>query len=275
MQLKELKVVKANKSVRLRNLKGVKQFLAEARSRVTKYQTLLNKHQALCAKVIKETGCVVSGTDSEYIPSLRTNFEIAASYTSELEMLDSILFQMDHSFKTEASRSTVIRASQRLRGDIANKLERVYKFIASIAADSQPAAFREIARELTNKFKDSIPQNRYKNFTNQVLVRTLLHEQHANLEFTHYIRIQEFKADNYVYDDYYIVLTGVTGNNNRLDLYLTTLPKFTAPGKFERGREVSDIQETLSALHNLLEADKITDILHSMTSYSKSVCNSD
>jgi hypothetical protein len=118
-----------------------------------------------------------------------------------------------------------------------------------------PAQLRKWSKQLKNYLVKALPEQTYDLIDEP---RLYVSEVKDRVLFQYYITLHGLvDSADYVFTEYYLVLTGAVSSNGVIQFYVTTLDKFSVPGKFDLGRQVKHLADLLKTSVNLLKVDRV------------------
>lgn len=122
-----------------------------------------------------------------------------------------------------------------------------------------PVQLRKWSKQLSRYLIKSIPVSAYDLIDNP---RLYVSEDNGKVLFQYYITFHGLvDSADYVFKEYYIVLTGAVADNGVIQFYVTTLDKFSVPGKFDLGKQVKHLANLLKTSVALLKVDRVLTVL--------------
>ncbi len=139
---------------------------------------------------------------------------------------------------SEASkRNVAMRAAVQLYEAVSRRINHAMDSLDDLLQKHMPSPMQKAANSIEQHLLKAIPKDRYTDHYNYGQVS----QQGKAIVFTVYMIFNELKSDTgYVFDSYYVVLTGKV-ENSALTLYLNTLPEFRISGQYPIGTPISSL----------------------------------
>lgn len=186
-------------------------------------------------------------------------FEEADQYVEELdEMLVRLVKKKD-----TASRKFV-KEMTTYRDRLIAQTEELHDSMDKIARNHLPKAMKSLMAELFKAVNNSLSADLYSELSQDVYVTS-----HGSLtsakdkepvEFTYYLHIEGLQAEAFKTDELILALTGVVREQRNafsMTFHLTSLKRFTPPGSFDEGRQLTGANQRALATSLSREAEKL------------------
>lgn len=172
-------------------------------------------------------------------------------YDNVLE-LDAAEALVKQAFAGNKKQKAALEAIRDLKKDIDDSLNDAFDTLNEIANKHMPSQMTELVDGLTKYLIDTLDVGAYKNIFRNVYVVPDTTDKHL-FQFCAYIGIESLKnTSGYVFDQYYVVLTGVISNSGTASYFLNSFPDFKAPGRYPIGQSVADVSAARKRLGMLL-----------------------
>ena len=146
---------------------------------------------------------------------------------NELEAIEALITQAFASAKNQKQTLVAIKA---LRKEVESSLQKAFTALDSIAQKHLPTEMENLGDALVSYIIDSLNPRSYDNLEKEVYVAL---DEAKNIVFSMYISLKGLKnRTGFVFDEYYIILTGVINNKSVIHYYLNAIPEFKVPGKY-------------------------------------------
>lgn len=155
--------------------------------------------------------------------------------------LDAVEAMLRQAFSGVKNQNTALRGVQALQAEVDRSIETALSALNKVATKHFPTEMNELRDQLTGFLLDNIEENQYKDMG--FLEYASLGAK-GEILFSVYVEIKDLKNDNgYVFDEYFIILTGVVDKTGNISYYINALPDFRVPGKYQLGKEIENVQQ--------------------------------
>ncbi len=174
----------------------------------------------------------------------------------ELDAVESMLRQQFSGVKAQREALSGVVA---LKKNVDTSIQTALTALNNVATKHFPTEMQEMRDVLTGFLIDNVPENQYDDIG--FLEYVALGDKNS-ITFSVYVEIENLKNSNgYVFDEYFIILTGVVDAKGNIAYFINALPDFKVPGKYPLGKQIaseSQMEQRVSQL--LAHNDIITDL---------------
>ena len=169
----------------------------------------------------------------------------------ELESVEALLSQ---AFAGSKNQPQALKSVKALRAEVDSSTNTALQTLQRIADKHMPTEMRLLNTKIIGFVLDTLDPTTYSNITEIVYVAP---GKDKTLLFSLYLCLHDLKdGDNFTYNEFYIVLTGVIRGGN-INYYLNTLPDFKVPGSYPIGKEVTNEKSAVNRIKLLLSANDV------------------
>jgi hypothetical protein len=210
---------------------------------------------------------VVPKVDKVIIPNLdelKSNFDVVETLHDKLELLDGLLEQVGVNFRGDPQFKAMESSIKKMKATIAMKIKSALTMMNKLAKKHEPTAFKKVVELIIGKTLASF-KGQFKSKKEVVYVTSEDTEYGTTLLFTHYLDMGGFTDDDqYTHSNFYIVFTSKVDNTGNVLYFVTVLPKFSIPGKFNPGQVFTDLKTGIHALSVQLELENFSGLLEAL-----------
>jgi len=189
------------------------------------------------------------------LAELKKHNAIVDSLYENLLELDAAAALVAQAFAGNKNHAAALKHIKLLRVEVENKVNDALEALALIAEKHVPSELTVFADRLVGFLIDTLDPKRYRTITKEMYVTR---NSDGGIEFSHYLGIDSLKVSSgHVYDQYYLVLTGVVNKAGEMNVHLNAFPDFKLPGRYPVGLEVRDPKAALLHAKKLLAADDV------------------
>jgi len=269
---------------KVRSIEEVEEMLKKIVDQVKDDDALMQRFSKLFASMETAAGSVtirrsgkssgVGGTQIDPIfitnlNKLKTSFDVVESLQAKLDILDNLQLQVDHLLKGEGSRVAIGKNISTARKLIEKKLDTAYNFLNTVGKKHEPEIFQTQTDEIISDITTRLYEEKVLG-DHDVYVYLTTKDDDAGLTtlyFSKYLALFDLKDDTgFVYDEYYIVFTGIVSPNAELNTYCTTLSKWIVPTKFKPGHEFTNVKNGIAAVEGMLDLENFTHLVSGVPS---------
>jgi hypothetical protein len=191
------------------------------------------------------------------LSELKTHLDVVNKLYDNILELEAAEALVKQSFSGHRKQPAALAAIRALREDIDNSLGDAFDALKDIAQKHKPKKFTAFTDAVTGVLIDSLPAKSYSKMDVRHTYVAPDATDRSLMHFCHYICIEGLKnSDGYMYDLYYVIITGVVTKEGAMTYYLNSMPNFKAPGKYPLGKEVKTLEEAKRHLQMLLDHNK-------------------
>lgn len=189
--------------------------------------------------------------------TLETNLKsLSKLYENSLE-LDAAEALILQSFKGSKNQAKALAGVKALKKEVTSIINRALQAVNKIASEHIPSEMEILGNKLLSDLLELVDKKSYKHMERGIYVATVKSEIHFSL----YISIRGLKTSTgFVFDEYYVILTGAVDSKGNIKYYLNALPDYKTPGTYPLGELVSSEQEMLTRLQLLLATNDVSSI---------------
>ena len=264
--MKTLRIINAGaKTIGFRSLNELRQMMDQISKDLVDIDAKLETVQISSVTVeidakpkrVSKNNKKVELVDAPTTQELTQHFSILVELDEKLRLLDSMLAQLDYSFKNERDHQATVRELKSLRKNLESKIKASYAFINKVAKGTVDKDFKAFCSEVTAELLEVL-EGQYDSSTQRLFVDIIDH----TVRYTHYLKLTNFEDDSgYTYKEYYICLTHLLDPGNARYL-ANTIASFRAPGRFNPGVEVDDAEIAIDTIGNMLISEGFKNVLH-------------
>lgn len=174
--------------------------------------------------------------------------------------LDAIEATLKQSFAGIKSQGEALKGVRALKKTVDASIQKALTALNTVAMKHFPEEMIELRDQLTSFLIDNIPEKQYDDMG--FLEYANLGDRPGEIVFSVYVELENLRNNNgFVFDEYFIILTGVVNSRGQIAYYVNALPDFRTPGKYARGTQIMserDMEHRVSQL--LAHNDIITDL---------------
>ena len=168
---------------------------------------------------------------------VKHNDTLAALFENVEELKFSIQM-IEQNFEPSKQRDAALKAVRLLYKAADDRISDAFAALDSLSVKHMPTRMNQTAGAVIKHLRSTIDKSRYRAQHEYCHVANY---KDSDVMFSFYIVFLDLKSDSgYVFDKYYVVLTGVV-SKNMLTTYINTLPDFKLPGRYALGTEVSSL----------------------------------
>lgn len=169
----------------------------------------------------------------------------------ELESAEALVRQ---AFAKAKNQKQVLSAIHALQEEINSNLARAFTSLDAVANKHLPEEMETLGDSLVAYIIDHVNPKFYSNIHKEVYATF----DGPNTVFSMYVVINELQASTgFVYDEFYVILTGTVTPGSIIRYYLNTMPDFKIPGHFPVGKEVKNTAELTVRVSTLIAHNDI------------------
>lgn len=180
---------------------------------------------------------------------VKHNSTIQSMYenASELDAAEALLQQ---TFAGVKNQPAALRALRALKEEVDSSLNRAFSALNKLANKHLPTEMEQLSDSLISYLIDHLDKKSYDNMTKMVYVAP---DESNNILFSIYIGIEGLKnGSGFVFDEFYVILTGLVDKKGYIRYFLNTLPDFKVPGKYPVGKEITTEKDMIQRFKFLL-----------------------
>jgi hypothetical protein len=173
--------------------------------------------------------------------------------------LDAVEAMLRQTFSGVKHQGTALNAVKALQKEVDNSIHTALTALNKVATKHFPTEMEKLRDQLTAFLLDNIPENLY---DDMAFLEYASLGDNGEIIFSVYVEIKNLKnGKGYVFDEYFIILTGVVNVKGNISYYINALPDFRVPGKYQLGKQITnaaqmEIQASMLLNHN----DVVTDM---------------
>lgn len=169
----------------------------------------------------------------------------------ELESAEALVRQ---AFAKAKNQKQVLSAIHALQEEVNASLAKAFTALDAIANKHLPEEMETLGDSLVAYIIDHINPKYYSNIHKEVYATF----DGPTTVFSMYVVINELQASTgFVYDEFYVILTGTVTQGGVINYYLNTMPDFKIPGHFPIGKEVKNTTELTLRVSTLIAHNDI------------------
>lgn len=198
-----------------------------------------------------------TGTLQKLIPNmqrLQKEFDIVTGLHAALEELDLIEADLEIRFNLTGSKE-LIGAAQKaakmintVRTKTRNELSVAYKFLNQLGTSSVPKDVSEFVEVLARAVSTTVEYKSVEPFLYVI-------PQGSTFVFVHYLHLKDLRDDSGKYYPELNVVTSASLLPTGKEFRITLLNKFSSPGSFPLGKQVSNVKDAVKVLGFLLDLE--------------------
>lgn len=171
---------------------------------------------------------------------------------SELEAAEALIKQ---TFSKAKNQKAALSALKALRGEVDASLQKAFTALDGIATKHLPEEMATLGDDLVSFMIDHLAPDSYDNITKEVYVSP---GDKKEIMFSLYVAIANLEnRSGFVFEEYYVILTGIIGAGGVIRYFMNALPEFKVPGKYPPGKEIHNTREMTTRLGILLAHNEI------------------
>ncbi len=187
------------------------------------------------------------------ITRIRSAVSLVQSMYDNAQELDSIEALLTHAFSGAKNQERALSAVRSLKKEVDGSIHDALSALNAIAEHHVPTEMQKLNKRLIGFVLDNINPKAYSEITELMYVAPV----NNTLEFSLYLCLHSLKdGKGFNYNEFYVVLTGVV-EGATIRYFLTTLPDFKVPGKYEIGKPVASEADMVKRIRLLMAANDI------------------
>lgn len=254
----------ANRNISFRSLGEIERALDQIRSDmggldaaldlVTAAVTITHAKRTGGKRGISKTGKRFEVLDTPTQSQLEKNFKLITDLDAKIQSVDSILAQLEYQFKGDTAHKAVLSGAKALRAELNGKIKTAYTAVNKIAKGKVSKTFTDYTDTVATALEDQLD---YESVNERLFIDVFA----GNLRYTYYLTFEKLRdSTGYESREYNICLSHVIGVDTDL-LYVNTILKFATPGKFQMGTQVSNSDEALDVVAQMLRSEGFRNIM--------------
>lgn len=165
-----------------------------------------------------------------------------------------------HSFNSGAAQKSVLAAIKALKKETQAGLDKAFSVLNNVGVNHIPPEMETVIKEMGKYVATHIPSTQYTAFHDDMdyVVPASTDHKGDEFQFCHYSQLKNLKNDKgYVFENFFLILTGVVNTLGIMRFYVNAFPNFIAPGHYPLGRAVVDVKDIEHRLHLLMMRNDI------------------
>jgi hypothetical protein len=210
----------------------------------------------------KTSGSAVGVKLSKYVApptdAIAKHVRVISDLHDNIAELESAQALVKQAFAKAKNQKQVLAKLAELHDEVQENMALSFDALTNIAHKHLPSEMDQLGDALFSYLMDHIKPNSFTNMSKEVYVHQ---NEDGDILFSLYILIHDLTAKTgFVYDEFFVILTGVVNAKGIIHFHLNTMPDFKIPGKFPIGKEITSTHDmnmrvaTLIA-HNDISAD--------------------
>lgn len=165
-----------------------------------------------------------------------------------------------HSFNSGSAQRSVLAAIKALKKETQAGLDKAFSVLNNVGVNHIPPEMTAVVKEMGKYVETHIPKTQYTEFHDDMdyVVPASTDNKGDEFQFCHYTQLKNLKNDKgYVFENFFLILTGVVNVLGIMRFYVNAFPNFIAPGHYPVGRAVIDRKDIENRLHLLMMRNDI------------------
>lgn len=180
----------------------------------------------------------IAGFKAPSKASMEKHAKLLQGMYDNAKELDAIEAMLRTSFNGIKAQKAAIDAIVRLRKEVDTSLHSALETLNDVAAKHIPKEMESLRDQAVAWLLDNLPADQYEDLGHMEYVT--VGDNPGEVSFSVYIEISMLKnSHGYVFDEYFITLTGVVNAKGGIAYFVNALPDFKVPGKFPVGKQVT------------------------------------
>lgn len=179
----------------------------------------------------------ISGFKAPSKASMEKHSKLLQGLYDNAKELDAIEAMLRSQFPGIKAQKAAIDAIEALREEVDSSLHTALEALNTVASKHIPKEMESLRDRAVAWLIDNLPENQYEDIG--YMEYATVGDQPGEVSFSVYIEISMLKnGHGYVFDEYFITLTGVVNAKGGIAYFVNALPDFKVPGKFPLGKQV-------------------------------------
>lgn len=182
--------------------------------------------------------------------SIEKHVTVLQSLYENAKELDAVEAMLRQQFTGVKAQQAALAGVTALRTSVDASIQTALTALNRVATNHFPSEMEALRDELTEYLINNIPEDQYEDIG---FLEYVSLGGKGEIVFSVYVEIDLLKnSGGYVFDEYFIILTGIVNSKGGIAYFVNALPDFKVPGKYPMGKQVSSLMEIQQRVSLLL-----------------------